>query len=389
MRINDLLEARRNPEENPKFSAVEFLRQYKDNPHMYLHLAPIQKVGIYPKSSDSHDSPVGIYAFRLADIWENDIERWNTGDYADKKARGLEFLSYHGGNFMFILESDIDPYFADDYSEQDLANDITKLKQITGIDDETVDQLKKAARTNLNFVDKPVGYLWGMTKALVGGVREFDEHTYVNTKKWNTLLRTMGYTGFNDTGYGYIHGAEHQQALFLSTAAFRVVDMGTIKQKQKTVKIGDQSYEGGRIPKDLHMRGFDSVFFYNNSPEDFKSVRTWTVDGISLDNFKNFIRFLPWNAKGIIKTMSMGGASNELFEEGNVKRFFETTTIPQNITLEKLYIGSRFPERLLRHVPENFPVAEIVISPFSNEYGLDKLPATIQNKITKQKFGQD
>ena len=159
----DLFELRRNPEQNIKMSAVDFLRQYKDNPKMYLHTAPILKVGIYPKSIDGHDSPIGIYAYRLMDIWKDVIEKWNTGEYK----RGLEFLPYHGGNYLFVLESDINPDFPGTYSEDDLNTDIAKLQKIYGLSDRRISLLKGAAKTNLNFQDIPAGYLWGMTKALV------------------------------------------------------------------------------------------------------------------------------------------------------------------------------------------------------------------------------
>jgi hypothetical protein len=158
-----LVEARRNPEQNPRLNAVEFLRQYKDNPKMYLHTTNVMKVGIYPKSTDSHDSPVGIYAYRLVDIWEDAIERWNTGDYK----RGLEFLPYHGGDQLFVLESDIDPNFPEHYTDDDLARDGDKLKQLFGLSDQRIAKLLRTAKTNQNFRDCPAGYFWGMVKALV------------------------------------------------------------------------------------------------------------------------------------------------------------------------------------------------------------------------------
>ena len=381
MKLLDLFEARRNPSQNPKLSAVEFIRQYKDNPHAYLHLAPILKVGIYPKSSDGHDSPIGIYAFRIMDIWENDIERWNTGEYKF----GLSHLSYHGGNYMFILESNIDPLFPDHYTKENLNEDIEKLKKIYGLSNDTVRKLMQSAKTNLNFVDMPVGYLWGITKAMSAGImHEFDQYTVTDTKKWNSILRSLGYSGFNDPGYGYIHGAEHQQALFLTKSAFNVIDVSTINQKQREIEIERTRYKGiGRVPKDLHVGGIGGVLFSNHTPADFAKVRKWTVDGASIYDLRSFKRFLPWNAQGIIKNLYMGGSANESYENGEVKRFFDNFKLPKNIKIESISVGRYEPWWLLRLIPEDFPVDTITISPFASTYGIDKLPEKIQKKIVQ------
>ena len=384
MKLHDLLERRRNPDLNPRFSAVEFLRQYKDNPKMYLHTTSIPKVGIYPNSTASHDSPAGIYAYRLMDIWDDTIERWNTGEHK----RGLEFLPYHGGDYLFVLESDIDPDFPHDYSEQDLAAAIVKLKKLYGFSDERIAKLMAAARTNLNFRDCPAGYLWGMTKALMaGGISEFDEYTPVDTIRWNGLLRKLGYVGFNDPGMGLIHGAEASQALFLVTSAFRVVDQMLQNRKQRVIAIGDQKYKGGRLPKNLVMNGIPNTLFHNYHPADFASVRTWTVGGMGLDNLSTFIRFVPWNAQGIIKRLVIGSAANESYERSYVSRFFAShPTLPKNIRIEDIYVGGKQPSSLIRAIPPDYPVETITISALAHKWGLDDLPAPIKAKLKEQPF---
>ena len=49
---------------------------------------------------------------------------------------------------------------------------------------------------------------------------------HVNTKKWNTLLRKLGYVGFNDTGYGYIQFQEHD-----SEEKFKISKVKTFTEK--------------------------------------------------------------------------------------------------------------------------------------------------------------
>lgn len=382
-----LAERRRNPEHNPRETPVEFLRKYKDNPKMYLHMAPILKVGIYPKSSSSHDSPAGIYAYRLMDIWEGDIERWNTGNYSGKNARGLEFLPYHGGNHLFVLESDIDHNFPGDYTEHDLETDIQKLQSLYGLSDKRIARLRRTAKTNQNFHDSPAGYMWGMTKALVAGVDEFDAYTPVDTLKWSEVLRKMGYVGFNDPGYSLIHGAESSQAVFLTPKAYRVVDYMQKNRQQRMVTIGNDKYIGGRLPKDLEMNGIPNTLFYNHTPEDFAKVRRWTVGSMPYYDLSTFIRFVPWNAKGIVKTLTMGASANEFHESSEVRRFMEQLQIrpiPKNIKIINLYVGGRFPSMLLKMIPNNFPVETITISQFASDAGLDMLSDVIRQKIVQR-----
>lgn len=384
MDLNDLLERRRNPEQNPRVGAVEFLRRYKDNPKMYLHTTNLQKVGIFPRSTASHDLPAGIYAYRLMDIWEDTIERWNSGEYQ----RGLEFLPYTGGDHLFVLESDIDPDFPHDYSQQDLNADIVKLKKLFGFPDERIKRLERTAETNLNFQECPAGYLWGMTKAIAAGIdHEFDQYTPVNTMRWNTLLRRLGYVGFNDPGVGVIHGAEPTQAVFLTAAAFRVVDHMLKNRRQRGVDIGGQKYRGGRLPKNLVMQGIPNTLFHNYEPSDFASVRSWTVAGMGLDNLSTFIRFVPWNATGVIERLVIGTAANDSYEMGYLRRFFEKhPTLPKHIHVKDLYVGGKQPASLLRLVPVNYPVESITYSAMAHKWGLDELPEPIKAKLKEQPF---
>ena len=43
-----LIEARRNPEQNPKVPVIDQLRKYKDDPNIFISFTDIPKVGIRP-----------------------------------------------------------------------------------------------------------------------------------------------------------------------------------------------------------------------------------------------------------------------------------------------------------------------------------------------------
>lgn len=374
-----LNEKRRNPEQNPKESAFDFIAKYKDNPHAYLHTTTVMKVGIYPRTSSSHDSPMGIYAFRIQEIWP-------TLEWArETKVSLAQALPYWGGPHLFILESDIDTNFLADYTEADLKRDIAKLRQMYRLDDADVQQLLRAARTNQNFCDCPAGYFWGMTKAIVAGTMEFDEYTPVNTRRWSLLLRRLGYVGFNDPGMGLIHGAESAQAVFLTTKAFRVVDHMLTNRRQREVEIGDKRYKGGRLPRDLYMQGIPNTFMYNYDPEAFANVRRWTVGSMDVLDFWRFTKFVPWNGVGIIEHLSIANGANESHSLSEARKFVESK-IPSNIKIQTLHVGGRMPTMVLDHMPPDFPVEKIVISPFAFTHGIDRLPEPIRSKIEVQKF---
>lgn len=280
MRINDLLEKRKNPEQNPKESIYDFILKHSDNPNAYLHTSNVQKVGINPKSHGSHDSPIGIYCYKLSHI------KKNVEDAKENNLSVGHFIPYIGGHEFFILETK--QTYPDDtlanYSQSDLKKDIEILKQKFNIDDDEIDALFKAAQTNRNFVNHPIGYMWGITKSIVSDYnKNLDSFAnYPDLKKWNSLMRTLGFEVINDPGYGLIHNAEKQQSLILSKEYFDIADHMTMNKKQSKITIGGTTYTGGRIPKNLEISRVDDTEIANLPERDdpaMKKVKTITITG--------------------------------------------------------------------------------------------------------------
>ena len=74
MRLLDVLplfEARKFPTLNPKLSAYDQLKQYKDDPSIYISFTEINKIGINPVSK--WDTPLGIYCYPLKDTWQKSV----------------------------------------------------------------------------------------------------------------------------------------------------------------------------------------------------------------------------------------------------------------------------------------------------------------------------
>lgn len=371
-----IFELRRNPDQNPRQSVYEFLKQYKDDPDIYIHTTDVDKVGINPRTR-GHDAPMGIFAFRLQDVWKNSIERWNTGDYS----RGLSHLPYNGGDKVFVLRADIPVNFVADYTEDDLNQDIEKIKTIYNLDDDDIAKLKRTARTNLNFINAPAGYLWGITKAITAGVEEFDEYTAAKEKKWSLLLRNLGHSSFNDPGYGFIHGAESAQALFLDVREFEVVDSYQINRR-KSIEIGDKTYQSA--PRKLHMKGIPNTFFYNNTKKDFANVRLWVVDYMELDDVGRFQNFLPWNAIGYIKQLGVDGSSSSSYPSYHLQNLSRLVG-DDRIKIDRISLG--YADQLymlLRNFPTGINVDEIYYHSAALRFtptALDSIDSEIKSKL--------
>lgn len=201
--IVPLFEARSNPELNPRLGAVEQLRQYKDDPNVYISFTNINKIGIFPRSSGG-EAPIGIYAFPLKQCWE----LYNV----DKEQNFFKFPSIGRHRpFIHILRFSGQPKFINvqNYTHDNFQSDSLKLKSM--FEGEQYDYVfgKKGVIWD-NFTPEPFILLYQGICQLVGH----------DAAKWNHTLRALGYSGFNDnTGLGWIHEAEPYQTVFLSKSA--------------------------------------------------------------------------------------------------------------------------------------------------------------------------
>lgn len=383
MIISILTESRRHPEKNPKINVYEFLKSYSTDPKIHIHTTTIDKVGIYPKSPESNDSPLGIYAYRLTDIWQNYIEPYNTGKYASNP-RGLSMLPYYGGNITYVLKETQPTITAQSYTSKDLQNDIDKLVDWYNLSDGDMKSIKRIAKTNLNFRHNlPVSMLWAITKTLNSQViDEFDDHTSVNIKDWNTLLRKLGYQSFSDNGYGYIHGAESIQSIFLSSKSFKIIDKHQKFIKKEFDLGAGEKYQS--IPKRLKMKSIPNTFFYNNTPEEFNRVIEWNVDYMRLLDIKTFARFLPKSATGKINKLFVSGSNVGVV--GTVISNLEFLKNNKNIHIDNLHVGLHDwvnVVHVLKKMPDIKNIKNIEISAYLNidNIYLKSLPVYVTDKL--------
>ena len=292
MKINDILvEKRRNPEQNPKENVYDFLLKYSNDESMFLHTTSVEKVGVNPRRAkhSSDDTPSGVYTYQLKSIVSN-LKLGKENNQTVSLA-----LPYYGGPEFYVLKATVpveDTY--KNYTKDDLERDISKLKE--KYPDEKIDKFLSIAPSNENFVDAPIGYLWGVTKAIaIGDTSELSHQQYPDPVKWNAVLRYLGHDVLVDTGYGWIHAAENTQALFLDSSSYEIVDHMKVRRKQETFTIGGKEYKGGRLPKELYLKSIGDTEISNlNVSAETKKVRSVTIGRTDrLSSAKSLVRIFP------------------------------------------------------------------------------------------------
>jgi hypothetical protein len=271
----DILEARRNPELNPKIGPYTQLKEYVDDPSIFISFTEIDKIGINPQSN--YNTPLGIYTYPLQVAWKNyKVEKiFNRSAGSTEEPTVQTERNVISRAFPFASEN---PYIQvvqakkpltdlQDFTNGDLQNAIYQISKI--IKESNADPVikRRAAetfkddlvkkirfrranpfhrhRTGWPLVNTPGGLFWWLTRECVGiGVvgRLLGENykSKIPMRLWNYLLRDLGHDGFIDKGQSIIHKGEPTQAVFLHRKALKKIDMiyndPSIKSKKKSKK---------------------------------------------------------------------------------------------------------------------------------------------------------
>jgi hypothetical protein len=242
IRLNDIIldeMARRNPEQNPKINLRDGLKQYKDDPDIYISFTNIDKIGINPSSN--YNTPVGIYTYPLVEIWDNIIDN-NIPFEGDEEAHHVWVLRQsHNDSGRFI------PDLFTKYTSEIFDHDIGLLRKSYGNID--VLDMRMHPPDLVGFYNS--SRYDDSLDGLIEYAMDTSKHTYIASKffnitrllsilmyysrnrraiesasmAWNSILRELGYSGFADkSGKGIIHESEPTQAVFLYRNAFEVVE---------------------------------------------------------------------------------------------------------------------------------------------------------------------
>jgi hypothetical protein len=226
MRISELIEARKNPDKNPKISVWDYVNaelpkadEIADVSNMFVSFTTIDKLGINPNST--YNTPLGIYAY--------------PGEYVQYKARyNTNDLPFAGGSEyanVFKVTGNIV-----NLSELSSADELKYHQQLSEVYATAVKPLGVSWKTAVDTVydliiesdnearvKSPGGKLWYIMMKLTTLPTRSVTYAW-NTKPhiaWNSLFRRIGIDGCIDNGDGIIHPVEPTQAVFFSKTVIK------------------------------------------------------------------------------------------------------------------------------------------------------------------------
>lgn len=236
MKVKELLEARRNPEQNPRESGHAAAIEYLHAHHLYqsetagVRMTDIPKLGINPTSE--YNTPLGLcfYPARY---------------YVDRINSGRELPFQHNAQYIQIFNWDNASVLdLTDMSYDQVLAECKKLSEF--YDPNAVTAMLRLARTKAR-IKSPSGHFWFVTFQL----------SDQNPVKWNKLFRQLGYDVIMDWGGGIIHHNEPTQGVILNP---RVISHMNMIQKTHQ-PLGDYLKK-----------------LIGNNPENIKKIEDWTPE---------------------------------------------------------------------------------------------------------------
>jgi hypothetical protein len=257
-----------------KMDIVDVLAKYKNDPDVFFQFSNIEKVGINP-SYKFDITPLGIYGYPVKSIWE------------DILVHRFKFAQERKYIHVFRLKPGFNILYVDQYTASNFRNDMTKLKKI-------FDKIENNSSLPEHFFAKElraksmpwkendnefivddnilnrqyVKQLLDKTKF----VGQF-ERNLIRLKSnsyrsyslgWNAVLRSLGYDGIVDTGYGQITSDIPAQAVFFSIKPIQVIETSYNAMKHDNVDIDKASDD---LKQSIKMKHGKEALEINYLPE--------------------------------------------------------------------------------------------------------------------------
>jgi hypothetical protein len=211
MKIDTILEVRKNPDENPKVSPYEQFKKYKNDPDVYVSYTIDDVMGMNSSNRSKRDQskktvPTSISAFPLSELWDTLFIK--PGDTIWRPHGS-------GGRYAWIIKKNKERFIDDvnDYTEEEFISDVKKSRKLILFYRKIIRHDPEAAKMI------PFAKLWKITELTA---KELDSENY--TIKWNALLRKLGFSGFKVNDKNIINTGFNTQAIFLYKSAFTVIE---------------------------------------------------------------------------------------------------------------------------------------------------------------------
>lgn len=229
IKLRDIIfELRRNPELNPKISALDALKKYKDDDSYFITFTTIEKVGLNPRSPFS--TPVGLYAYKLKDVYD-ELESKNYLFGVDRP-----FVNVIQLTTSRVLD-------LENYSNK--STDLQKLRKIYESENgKSFDDVLKEFEDN-NHLLYPVNtdgkYVYGLMNFISQKIEGRTGPVKKSMVYFNQLIRKMGYDVVIDRT-GTVHLLQPSQAVFLVPSAYKFVEKIINKTYTKNEPVSASNY---------------------------------------------------------------------------------------------------------------------------------------------------
>ncbi len=327
MHIKEIVEARKNPELNPKESVNKQLKDLYDATtdtipgsnikNLFVSFTDLDKLGINPTSK--YNTPIGIYAYP-AEYVLNKI-----GDIGS-----TEKLPFAGDKpWVNIFRATGNVVDLDGIPSKDYPRYLKMLKDAfvgKTMSEDDFDHLFRQARAGTTHKTSS-GILWYFTKLLADYVdQQTVDKTKPNTKTvaksasviWQSILRkTLNIDGMVDDGEGIIHENEPTQAVFFNPAAIEVVKR--ISNKYNPIKIKARVKRGKEKAEDLKMY-LEMLHKHLNKNPSIESLNNFL-----LNIETTLIRYLPKETR--IKLLNFNPRLINYLGRGISKEEYQTAVL--------------------------------------------------------------
>ena len=235
MKIQDLLEARKNPELNPKISINDAMASYAKShkgKRCYISFTAIEKLGVNPKTK--YNTPVGVYCYPL----EYAMKLMGPGQSGNAMPFAGE--SKFANLFYVKGKSVTDLASIEDYEVEDLESQLTEI-----LPPAVSSKVKKYILNAPSYakVTTPGGQFWYVVWSCA---EEWSSQSKVRVSVLMTkIFRALGYAGLVDRkGEGIIHHAEPTQAVIFDPTV--ISDLKRVDNKYSSNVMALQKAQGAR-----------------------------------------------------------------------------------------------------------------------------------------------
>ncbi len=305
MKTSDIIEARKNPELNPKVSVNQYIRRAYDAAsqlpnsnlkNLFVSFVAVPKLGINPRSK--FNTPLGIYAYPAGYVIvraDDDKAMRHSLPYAGDQPYAAVFSA--GGNIIDIrrMSANDEELYYDKLRE--FAKRLPKINSDiyipNGIAKDWLSILElciKLAPDRAKFKNLPGGRLWYVTYRFSNYYGpQYGQNPIVT---WNKLFRAIGIDGVVDEGAGIIHEAEPTQAVFFSLAPLRVLGIVDNKYSPETFKTQQQRGLNTQQTIALFKRDIDRALKY----DDIEILKPYLMrDTLNLNgwDWEILFRYIP------------------------------------------------------------------------------------------------